>query len=331
LGLWWQLILNSGAVIVGANETNYIFNTADYGLKMKGVTSAGKIFPMGINGSNSHPITVKPTSTTDFLVKLKPTFTDIPLAPLKAVTLEWDITPSTAPGTTTLIFKPHSSKLSMDNTPGNAAVGHFTAGAWVEHSATYDAMAGTWTYIHSGSFSPFGVGVAGAYVAVLKAELIDFKATLKDAQALLTWQTASETDVKNFDIEKSTDGQKFEKIATVKANNTPSVYSAFDDQFLNGSYYRLKINDLDGSSKYSKVVFLEKGSSKSIKIRRDTEGSVFVETDDKIETITVTNTIGQVVKTTKDKQFSMRDLMSGLYIISVKTDKGYLSEKVFKE
>jgi hypothetical protein len=61
------------------------------------------------------------------------------------------------------------------------------------------------------------------------------------------------------------------------------------------------------------------------------EGPLFVETDDKIELITISNTIGQVVKSTKDKQFLINDLNAGIYIVSVKTDKEFLSQKVFEE
>ena len=142
--------------------------------------------------------------------------------------------------------------------------------------------------------------------------------------------------VKNFDIEKSLEGKTFSKIAEIKAHNTPEVvsslamtYQAFDDQFLESAYYRLKINDLDGTSKYSNIVFLEKNGDKTIKIRRNTEGSLFVETTDRIESIVVSNSIGQVVLTTKDSRLSLADLPKGIYIVSVKTEKAFMSEKMF--
>ena len=92
-----------------------------------------------------------------------------------------------------------------------------------------------------------------------------FKVRQNGQKAELTWQTATEVAVRNFDIEKGTDGKTFSKIAEVKARNTPSVYQAFDDQFSESAYYRLKINDLDGSSKYSNTVFLEKNGDKASK------------------------------------------------------------------
>lgn len=170
--------------------------------------------------------------------------------------------------------------------------------------------------------------LSNACMSVLPVELVQFSAKTTGNQAIFNWQTATETNVKNFDIEKSLDSQKFEKIAEVKAHNTPSVYQAFDNQFSESAYYRLKINDLDGTSSYSKTVFLEKNGTKSIKISRNTEGGIFIETDDIIESVIVTNNIGQVLKTTKDNRFGLTDLPTGIYIISVKTNKAVISQKV---
>ena len=91
----------------------------------------------------------------------------------------------------------------------------------------------------------------------------------------------------------------------------------------------MKINDLDDSSKFSNILFLEKNNDKRIKIQRNTEGVVWIETNDRIESVVVTNSIGQVLKTTKDNRLSLTDLPKGVYIVSVKTDKAYVSEKVF--
>ncbi len=165
--------------------------------------------------------------------------------------------------------------------------------------------------------------------SILPIELLSFSAhKIESQKAQLIWQTAAEDGVKNFDIEKSTDGKAFLKIAEVKANNTPSVYQAFDEYFFQSSYYRLRTNDLDGKTEVSKVVYLEKSAGKVAKIHH-TEGVVWVETDNVIESVNVVNTIGQVVKTTKDKQFSIADLARGIYVVIVKTNKGFVSEKVF--
>jgi hypothetical protein len=177
--------------------------------------------------------------------------------------------------------------------------------------------------------------------AVLPLELITFLGEViarneaNGGSALLNWQTIAEINVNNFELEKSTEGKVFTTIARRNAlngapNSTPSVYSAIDDKFTESSYYRLKINDLDGISNYSKIIYLEKNNNKTLKITQNTEGSILIETNDKIELITVTNNIGQLIKSTKEKRFLISEFNSGIYIISVKTDRGYLSKKIFK-
>jgi hypothetical protein len=164
----------------------------------------------------------------------------------------------------------------------------------------------------------------------LTASLVNFTAKVENTGALLSWKTESEVNVSHFDVEKSLDGKAFIKIGEKKANNLPSDYSTFDENFNESSYYRLKINELDGRYNLSKVVYLEKKDGKNIKIARYTERSLSVETDDKIEAIIISNTVGQVLKSSKDKQISVSDLGAGMYLISVKTDKGFVSQKFFK-
>ena len=166
---------------------------------------------------------------------------------------------------------------------------------------------------------------------VLPVELLSFQGEQTKGGNLLTWQTASEINSNRFDIECSADGTHFPKIGEIKAQGKGSAYEYLDKTPRNiSSYYRLKIHDLDGRIDFSKVVFLEKSpfGGKGAKIHSNTEGSVWIETDTPIESINVVNTIGQMVKTTKDKQFSIADLPKGIYMVVVKTSKGFVSEKV---
>jgi hypothetical protein len=165
----------------------------------------------------------------------------------------------------------------------------------------------------------------------LPVTLLDFTAKVENKGVLLAWKTESEVNLSHFDVEKSLDGKAFIKIGETKANNLPSDYSTFDENFNESSYYRLITNDLDGKKHQSKIIYLVKKSDKYLEIVRDTEGSFAIETADKIEIVTVTNSIGQILKTTKDKRFSIAELNAGIYIVSVKTDRGFASQKFFKD
>ena len=93
-------------------------------------------------------------------------------------------------------------------------------------------------------------------VVVLPVELLTFKAQNTEGGNLLTWQTATERNTRNFDIERSTDSKTFDKIATVKATGntqTPQYYTFLDEKPFDLTYYRLKINDLDNKYTYSKT------------------------------------------------------------------------------
>ena len=86
------------------------------------------------------------------------------------------------------------------------------------------------------SFSPFGVGNAGGFAAiVLPVELLDFKGRYispfggQGAGNLLTWTTANEQNTVQFDIERSINGQTFEKIGTVKTKGSNSTYEFTDN------------------------------------------------------------------------------------------------------
>ena len=240
-------------------------------------------------------------------------------APTLTMTLTW---PESVEGTAfasnrnlAKIFHYNSSTMLWEQLP--------TSG--LTHNAN-----GSWSLTATGvtSFSPFMVAFSSV---VLAAELIHFSAKQKGSRTELTWQTASETNVQNFDVERSADGKNFSKIAEVKARNTPSVYRAFDDYFPESAYYRLKINDLDGKKEYSKTVFVEKNNSKIIKIRKNTEGVISIETDDAIEQVMVTNTVGQVLKSSKTNLINIADLPTGIYIVTVKTSHTQVSEKIFKD
>jgi hypothetical protein len=80
-------------------------------------------------------------------------------------------------------------------------------------------------------------------------------------QVKLSWQTASEQDVKGFWIQRSGDAKIASDMAFVaaKSNGAPHsggyTYEWIDEQPINGmNYYQLRIVDIDGSYNYSKTV-----------------------------------------------------------------------------
>lgn len=96
----------------------------------------------------------------------------------------------------------------------------------------------------------------------LPVELVSFSATLThNNSALLTWQTASEKDFDQFIVQRSEDGVGFVEVGRVEAKGAVggANYQFSDENLPAGKtlYYRLAMQDLDGSLDYSQVRTLQ--------------------------------------------------------------------------
>jgi hypothetical protein len=112
-----------------------------------------------------------------------------------------------------------------------------------------------------GTTASKSLNIRGNAIAPLPVELTAFIANLKNGQVNLRWTTTSEKDNSHFEIEKASGSlTNFRKIDTVKSkvgsSSTTTNYSYSTYYSSNGvtEYYRLKQVDLDGTTKYSKVV-----------------------------------------------------------------------------
>lgn len=89
--------------------------------------------------------------------------------------------------------------------------------------------------------------------APLPVRLTSFNASAEGFSTKLVWNTAEESGITEYIVEKSTDGRNYTAIGTVKAANL-KTYSFIDGQSSENSYYRLKMVELDGTYKYSYIV-----------------------------------------------------------------------------
>ncbi len=92
---------------------------------------------------------------------------------------------------------------------------------------------------------------------VIPVEFTTFSAKANDGSVVLNWATATETNNKGFEIQRS-NGSEFATIGFVNGNGTSTQsheYSFVDKTVVPGQYsYRLKQVDFDGSFAYSNVV-----------------------------------------------------------------------------
>lgn len=100
-----------------------------------------------------------------------------------------------------------------------------------------------------------GVEITGSPLPI---ELASFDLEADETGTRLYWLTASELNNDYFTLERSTDGQNFEPVATIAgAGNSirPLHYEYTDTYAYSGTvYYRLKQTDYDGQHSYSPII-----------------------------------------------------------------------------
>ncbi len=80
----------------------------------------------------------------------------------------------------------------------------------------------------------------------------------------LDWAAATESDFKNYEVQYSTNGSSFQTIGTLPANSSTQKYSFQHNTPAQGKiYYRLKMDDLNGKSEYSKTIAMKLNCNKS--------------------------------------------------------------------
>ena len=156
----------------------------------------------------------------------------------------------------------NGSELSHNNAVVTSSSSNYTYAnlKWTAPSSA----SGTVTFYYVGNAANGTGSTDGDYiyasstVVSLPIELDNFTAKTDNNNVVLKWQTTNEINSSYFDIERSDDGQFFFSIGKVNAtgNSTLPVSYSFTDSKLtnnNGSqiFYRLKLVDKDGATKYS--------------------------------------------------------------------------------
>ncbi len=145
-------------------------------------------------------------------------------------------------------------------------------------------------------------------IAPLPVTITNVAAHQKNKNIAVNWKVANEINMLKYDVEKSTDGAVFTKVATINisgTNNTYNSYSWLDVNAVQGNnFYRIKTYDRSGQVKYSSIVNVAMGKAEggfSI-YPNPVKGSVInlQITNQAADTynIRLTNTIGQVLYTT---------------------------------
>jgi hypothetical protein len=158
----------------------------------------------------------------------------------------------------------------------------------------------------------------------------DVYAIYRNDRVEVNWSTASEINNKEFEVQRSADGTRFETFATVPGklfSSNTSWYNAFDYGYTTGrNYYRIKQTDLDGNFKYTKVVMVlikDKATVLLYPNPAKNEMNVVLNTSGNAGSVRLINTLGQQVLTkqiTGNRQMihvDVSQLQAGIYFTEV--------------
>ena len=180
----------------------------------------------------------------------------------------------------------------------------------------------------------------------LPVQFTNINATQKGASVQVDWKVATEQNIKQYVVEKSTNGINFTAIATQAANNiNNSSYTAMDNSPITGSnYYRILSTDNNGKQQYSNVAVVKIGgkqSSISVYPNPVINNTMNLQLENIAKgnyTIQLVNTQGSVVMQTKLQHAGgsgtqsidlPNTLSSGNYVLKAVDEKGVLfTEKV---
>ncbi|MES2559108.1 MAG: autotransporter-associated beta strand repeat-containing protein [Bacteroidota bacterium] len=233
----------------------------------------------------------------------------------------------------------------------------FTNGSQIavaEHVYLFDTYLSTVTDLKTTSTYPFSIvggvpastGLNRFYIVIsnnasLPVKLLQFSARkTNNKQVRLNWSTAQEINSKQFDVERSADGKRYNTIATIAAGgNTNKLvnYTAMDAHPMRSNYYRLKQVDHDGTFTYSQVEYVmmeEVAGARLYPI--PAKETLTIEHDNVLSNISIIDITGKTVLSNKGGMaiynLDVSSLHTGVYIVEYTDETGNVfREKFTKE
>jgi hypothetical protein len=202
-----------------------------------------------------------------------------------------------------------------------------------------------------------------SYSSPIPLELLSFTGKAEGIFNRLNWQTAHETNVQSFELNRSLDGKNhWQTIATFspKGQGANRQVYHFDDDYAafaktefdnTNCYYQLAINDLDGTRRYSKTILIARAASTETKIKAyPTQATdhinLAIENPKAIRQIQILDLAGRVWLTEnlsntvhrtplggegeRFRTFSVAHLPQGIYFLVAKTQEQVLTQKFIK-
>ncbi len=165
-----------------------------------------------------------------------------------------------------------------------------------------------------------------AAAAPLPVTLTSFTVQNNSCVANLKWTTASEQNSKHFEVQHSTDGEKFSNIGNVASSGNSNVEKRYSFSIkLNdaNNYFRLNMVDLDGSSKFSLVARVTSNCNNRIisVFPNPSKNIITVNGLNENDQVNLLDQLGRVIKSIKTNNVSetldLSGISPGIYMIQV--------------
>lgn len=150
-------------------------------------------------------------------------------------------------------------------------------------------------------FSRWYYGYASAHgdIGVLPLELLEFSGVTERTSNLLLWTSATETGTSHFLVERSLDNRNFAALGTVQAAGTSFSlidYHYEDTEPPHGlAYYRLRMQDLDGSYEHSHVIALQRATTFNVHPNPVAELLTWEVQDEQVQRARIIDALGREV------------------------------------
>lgn len=204
-------------------------------------------------------------------------------------------------------------------------------------------------YLRSNNVSNLEIFTGTDLLSPLPIQLNSFKAISKNQDAIIEWQTASERNVRNFELLAATDGKNFTTLATInaKGNSPGTINYAYQHKGIfettNKMYYQLKTVDYNGTFTLSDIVFLQVNTDKvnSISVypnpfQNNLQVQIIPETPVSVEILTSSGISVYSIKTVSDAygKLTLEGLNTipvGVYFLKILGANEIYTQKLIKQ
>ena len=186
----------------------------------------------------------------------------------------------------------------------------------------------------------FNIPLAIEMTMPLPVELMYFSAQIDGDDALLRWATATEHNNEGFEVQRSVNGNRFEKIGWVEGHGTSEMMHqyAFEDRDLlfGVYYYRLRQVDFDGDFEFSEVrsVNANKNIPAVVAYPNPTDGILYFSAPGEQNGLVVSlyNAEGQLLsrQTIHQNRLDLTKFPAGLYYVRIENGRQIDLVKIVK-